>query len=74
MCEDPLINFLLDSHDAATGETRELLTIGRMLAWCEQRCGDWEPGTGCKHHGREEWVRILITPGAVCYRGELPVF
>ena len=68
MCEDPLINALLDAHDVAEGETRELLTVGRMLAWCEQRCGRWEPGMGCTRHGRAEWIWLLITPGAACRR------
>jgi len=73
MCEDPLINALLDAHDAAEGETRELLTIGRLLAFCEQRCGHWEPGTGCTRHGRTEWAGILLQPGMACERGPFPL-
>ena len=70
MCEDSLVNLLLATHDEATGQTRELLTIGRMLAFCEQRCGYWGPGTGCIRHSRAEWAEILITPGRECRRNE----
>lgn len=66
MFKSRIVNGLIESMSNAEGPIRELQEVGRMLTYCQQRC---EPDEReCQLLDREQWIRVLITPGERCDR------
>ncbi len=41
MSENRIVNALLEALDNAPGPKREHITVGRLLAQCQQVCPEW---------------------------------
>ena len=69
------MNAIVTALDAAITNasvpTREPSAVGKLLVLCQtnHECGEWDEEQGCQRMSREEWIRLLITPGERC---ELP--
>ena len=61
-----IVNDLIESLANASGPKREPIHVGRLLAYCQQKCPEWF--RSCGRYEREEWITLLITPGRKCDR------
>ena len=66
MSEKHVVNALIEALANAPGKKREPIQVGRLLAYCQQRCPEWF--RSCGLHDREEWIRLLILEGETCDR------
>lgn len=59
-----IVNDLIESLANAPGKKREPIQVGRLLAFCQQKCPEWFHE--CESYDREEWIELLIRPRQVC--------
>ena len=67
MTANRLVNNMVETLENTPGPKRELIAVGRLLIYCQQRCPEWD-GRGCTHYEPDLWIETMITPGRRCPR------